>query len=284
MTSLHNAKNGRSNNFKAAPDGSKSWENIDLETADPTHFNFDGALIRMIVVRGVPWFVAADICRALDLLPHKGSFARHLQKLDDDEKQQVRRDAVSARTPPFNGRVGKTTAVDHKPPKGQATSGVDDGPAMWVISESGLYTLILRSKGATRKGTVAHRFRGWVTREILPAIRATGSYNAKPLPSDPLAAQLMEPGRYVVIVSPDKAPNVRRTPLDIAFDERAALNAELLVHKTRAVATLWQYLQIMRPSGAASSDGKLFKQLGLEIEDTRNVAEDWLETFLPPKE
>jgi prophage antirepressor-like protein len=282
MTSLHNAENGHSNDFKAAPDGSKSWENIDLEKADTTQFNFDGALIRMIVIRGVPWFLAADVCRALGLLPHKGSCVRHLQKLDDDEKRQVRRDAVSPATSPFNGGVEDTTAVDHKTSNGKATSDVEDSPAIWVISESGLYTLILRSKGATRKGTVAHRFRGWVTRDILPAIRATGSYGAKALPSDPLMAQLAEPGRYVVIVSPDTAPDVRRTPLDVAFDERTVLNAELLVHKTRAVASRWEHLQIMRLSGTASSDGKLFKQLGLEIEDARNVAEDWLETFLLP--
>lgn len=48
-----------------------------------------------------------------------------------------------------------------------------------VISESGLYTLIIRSRKATTPGTVQHRFRRWVTSEVLPTIRKTGSYGAQ---------------------------------------------------------------------------------------------------------
>jgi len=44
------------------------------------------------------------------------------------------------------------------------------------ISESGLFTLILRHRDATTPGTAAHRFRKWVTSEVLPAIRKTGQY------------------------------------------------------------------------------------------------------------
>jgi prophage antirepressor-like protein len=269
MTSLHNVKNGHSNNFKPTSDGRTPWENIDLETVDTTQFNFDGALIRMIVIRGVPWFLAADVCRALRVASSNGSYSSALRKLGQHEKRQINRAQFFSKSQSVNDWPD----IDPK------------SPAFWLISESGLYFLAIRCKGATTEGTVAHRFRVWLMEEVVPAIRATGSYGPKGLPSDALAAQLADPGRYVVIVSPEKAPDVRRTPLDIAFDERtAALNAELLVHKTRAVASLWQYLRIMRQSGTASSDSKLFKQLGLEIEDTRNVAEDWLETFLPPKE
>lgn len=46
-----------------------------------------------------------------------------------------------------------------------------------MISESGLFTLILRCRGATTPGTVPHRFRKWVTGEVLPAIRKTGGYS-----------------------------------------------------------------------------------------------------------
>jgi hypothetical protein len=94
----------------------------------------------------------------------------------------------------------------------------------------------------------------------------------------------MEPGRYVVIVSPEKAPNVRRTQLDIAFDDRTLFNAELLVHKIRAIGCLWDHLKIIRLSGAASSETKVFGQLGAAIEDGRKLAEDWLETLFAPIE
>lgn len=45
-----------------------------------------------------------------------------------------------------------------------------------IVNESGLYTLILRNCGAVIEGTVSHRFRRWVTGEVLPAIRQTGAY------------------------------------------------------------------------------------------------------------
>ena len=46
-----------------------------------------------------------------------------------------------------------------------------------LVSESGMYTLILRCRDAVKKGSVPHRFRKWVTSEVLPQIRKTGSYS-----------------------------------------------------------------------------------------------------------
>jgi prophage antirepressor-like protein len=46
---------------------------------------------------------------------------------------------------------------------------------MYIINESGLYTLIMRSDKP-----VAKRFRKWVTSEVRPAIRKTGSYAMAP--------------------------------------------------------------------------------------------------------
>ena len=45
-----------------------------------------------------------------------------------------------------------------------------------VVTESGLYTLILRCRDAVTPGTTAHSFRKWVTSEVLPTIRKTGAY------------------------------------------------------------------------------------------------------------
>ena len=49
-----------------------------------------------------------------------------------------------------------------------------------IISESGMYTLILRCRDAVKKGSIPHRFRKWVTSEVLPAIRKTGKYQLQP--------------------------------------------------------------------------------------------------------
>lgn len=57
---------------------------------------------------------------------------------------------------------------------------VIDGRELNVVNESGLYTLILRSRDAVTEGTPAYCFRLKVTAEILPAIRKTGQYQASP--------------------------------------------------------------------------------------------------------
>ena len=57
--------------------------------------DFAGRLVRILLKAGEPWFVAADVCRALQLASHKGSRAAHLDKLDDDEKLQISREASS---------------------------------------------------------------------------------------------------------------------------------------------------------------------------------------------
>jgi hypothetical protein len=65
-----------------------------------------------------------------------------------------------------------------------------------VVSESGLYTLVLRCRDATTPGTLPHRFRRWVTGTVLSSIRNTGGY-AQPaaLPAETVA---LEGWRFVI--------------------------------------------------------------------------------------
>lgn len=49
-----------------------------------------------------------------------------------------------------------------------------------IISESGLYTVILRCRDAVTPGTIPYKFRKWVTAEVLPSIRKTGIYQISP--------------------------------------------------------------------------------------------------------
>lgn len=106
-------------------------------------FNFDSAIaIRAISINGEPWFIASDVCKALQLT----SPSMSLKALDNDERSK------------FNlGRQGEAN----------------------IISESGLYTLILRCRDAVTKGSLPYRFRKWVTSEVLPSIRKTGKYDPK---------------------------------------------------------------------------------------------------------
>lgn len=116
-------------------------------------FQFEGHGIRMVPRDGQPWFVAADVCGVLELDPTS------IRKLDDDEKG-----LHSMQT--LGGQQSVT-----------------------VVSESGMYALVLRCRDAMTPGTVPHRFRKWVTSEVLPSIRATGGY-AKPAEPAPTYAHL----------------------------------------------------------------------------------------------
>lgn len=58
--------------------------------------------------------------------------------------------------------------------------------SIWMVPESTLYTMLLRGNTAA-----AHKFRKWVTEEVLPTIRKTGSYNAAES-SNPIAVGIMD--------------------------------------------------------------------------------------------
>lgn len=106
-------------------------------------FDFESQVIRTVWQGENPWFVGNDVCRVLQI-----SDARQaIEKLDDDE-----RGGCSVPTPSGN-------------------------QTMRVVSEGGLYTLILRSREATTPGSLPHRFRKWVTGEVLPTLRKTGRYD-----------------------------------------------------------------------------------------------------------
>lgn len=100
--------------------------------------------VRAIKIKGEPWFIAQDICRAMDIKDVSSA----VEPLDDDEKAR---------------KVLTLTNTGQR--------------EVLIVSESGLYTMILRSRQATTPGSLAHRFRRWVTKEVLPAIRKTGSYS-----------------------------------------------------------------------------------------------------------
>lgn len=109
----------------------------------PSVFNFESdCQVRAIIIDGAPWFVAMDVCRAIGIANHRDA----VRKLDSDEKG-----------------VGSTDTLGGEQ---EAT----------IISESGLYTLILRCRDAVTPGTIPYRFRKWVTGEVLPQIRKTGRY------------------------------------------------------------------------------------------------------------
>lgn len=101
---------------------------------------FNTITIRSLERDGQIWFVAADVCKALEI----NNPSQALTRLDSDEK---------------------TTLTNNEGRAGQGAQNYN------IINESGLYSLILRSRKIEAK-----QFKKWVTSEVLPSIRKTGGY------------------------------------------------------------------------------------------------------------
>ena len=106
-------------------------------------FEFESRPIRISIIDSAPWFVASDVCKAIGIKNSRDA----LSKLDDDEKGVALTDTLGGQQ------------------------------ELATINESGLYTLILRSRNATKPGSPQHRFRKWVTAEVLPTIRKHGHFH-----------------------------------------------------------------------------------------------------------
>lgn len=106
-------------------------------------FTYAGNDLRVIDRDGNPWFVAKDVCQVLDLGWDKSNQlyapSRVVKHLNPDEK-------------------GSTQVAS-------------SGQHLLMVSESGLYKLIMRSDKPA-----ARAFQDWVTRDVLPAIRKDGAY------------------------------------------------------------------------------------------------------------
>lgn len=98
--------------------------------------------IRTLTIDGEPWFVAADVCKALEL----GNPSMTVERLDADEKGISSIDTLGGKQ------------------------------RMAIINEPGLYSVILCSRKPEAKA-----FKRWITHEVIPAIRKYGGYMTKSL-------------------------------------------------------------------------------------------------------
>lgn len=110
--------------------------------------------IRTVTIDGEPWFIGKDVA---EILGYSNSRKAILDHVDDEDKT----DGVTIRD-----AIGREQAAV-------------------AINESGLYALIFGSKLASAK-----RFKHWVTSEILPQIRKTGSYQKRLTPEEMMRIQL----------------------------------------------------------------------------------------------
>lgn len=179
-----------------------------------TFENADFGAIRVSTVEGEPWFVAKDVCDAL------GIATNHLREegrgLDEDEVLNL---------PNWEGK----------------------GKAPLVVSEPGLYKLIMRSRKPEAKA-----FQRWVTHEVLPAIRKTGGYIAAK--QDETPEQIMA---RAVIVAQDTIERQKRQldelkPKAMFADAVAASDGTCLVG---------ELAKMIRQNGVEIGQNRLFDVL-----------------------
>ena len=132
-------------------------------------FTYEGTPVRTLQVNGEPWFVSADPLKILGL--NRSSIAT----LDEDEKGVHSVDTLGGR---------------------QEVS---------IISEPGLYSLILRSRKPE-----ARKFKRWITHEVLPSIRKHGMY-ATPQAAE---AMLADPDMMIRALEEIKAERAKRAELE----------------------------------------------------------------------
>lgn len=127
-----------------------------LQTLAPPKYEFrifehpQFGVIRILIINGEIWFVAVDVCRALEL----SNPTMALERLEEDEKMTL---SLSEMT--------LSSAELHSGKRGGARF-------LNIINEPGFYRLVFASR---KKEAI--EFQRWVYHEVLPAIRETGTYS-----------------------------------------------------------------------------------------------------------
>ena len=175
-------------------------------------YNFEKRDVRVVMKGSEPWFVAKDVCEVLEIQNARDTIAK---VLDDDEK-----------------------GVDKIDTLGGAQE-------MNIINESGLYMLIMRSNKPEAK-----RFRKWVTSEVLPALRKTGSYSVK---SNPDEERKLEIARQRIALQ-EKNANARLAKIMQRMVEHPAYeltkeSKQILAHEITHLTTGREHLAMLPDAG-----------------------------------
>lgn len=152
-------------------------------------FNFENNQVRTLLINDEPWFVGKDVAEILEYQNGSRDINRHV---DEEDKRKVML---------FDGNQGKETII---------------------INESGLYSLILSSKMPNAK-----KFKHWVTSEVLPQIRKTGSYATPQLTGEELMAKALIEAKSVL--ERQNKQIIEMKPKALFADTVAASDSSILV-------------------------------------------------------
>ena len=152
-------------------------------------FNFESNQVRALLINNEPWFVGKDVALSLGYKDTSDALKKHVT--DEDKLTRCFADSGQNRQ-------------------------------MYVINESGLYALIFGSKLESAK-----RFKHWVTSEVLPQIRKTGSYATPQLTGEELMAKALIEAKSVM--ERQNKQIIEMKPKALFADTVAASDSSILV-------------------------------------------------------
>lgn len=199
--------------------------------------------VRVVMKGGEPWFVAKDVCNVLEL----ENVGQALTCLDDDEKTSIAPNIITADVG-FDAMMQKA----HLPMHAVIPEAGRGGRPLSLISEPGLYSLILRSRKPEAKA-----FKRWITHEVIPSIRKTGGYLAtKP---DDTPESIMA---RAVLIAQDTIKRLedRNSELEGAVSEMKpkALFADSVASSTSSIL-VGQLAALIRQNGVDMGQNRLFE-------------------------
>ena len=185
-------------------------------------FNFENQQVRTVEIENEPYFVGKDIAEILEYKEAHKAIARHT---DEDDRMKY----------PIIDSLGRKQEV-------------------YVINESGLYSLILSSKLPNAK-----KFKRWVTSEVLPTIRKHGAY----LTPDKIEEVLLNPDTLINLATQLKQEREARLIAEQRVNELTPKATYYdLVLANKSLVTITVIAKDYGMSGKAMN--KLLHELGVQ--------------------
>lgn len=153
-------------------------------------FNFENNQVRTLLINDEPWFVGKDVAEILGYSNPRDALSKHV---DSEDKNSV---------------------AIHDGNKGN--------PNLTIINESGVYALVFSSKLQSAK-----KFKHWVTSEVLPTLRKTGSYATPQLTGEELMTKALIEAKSVL--ERQNKQIIEMKPKALFADTVAASDSSILV-------------------------------------------------------
>lgn len=177
--------------------------------------------IRALEINNEPWLVGKDVAEILQYKEAHKAITRHV---DEDDRMKY----------PVTDELGRTQDV-------------------WVINESGLYSLVLCSQMKEAK-----RFKRWITKEVLPSIRKHGAY----MTPEVIERTLSDPDFIIKLAT------------QLKEERQARIEAEKKIELDRPKVVFAEAVTASKTSILVGELAKLLRQNGIDIGQNRLF--EWL--------